>query len=349
MTMEELIMKARAADASDLHLTHDQPPAIRCLGQIRFWPELGEGVAETLIRSVLTEQELAALAAGKDVDFCLRTPDGCRQRVNIYRQQGHLCAAIRILRGSIPTIEDLGLPPVIRQLAAKPRGLVLVTGPTGSGKSTTLASMMQYINTTRAAHIVTIEDPIEYVYERGRALIHQREIGPDAGSFASALRSALREDPDVILVGEMRDYETISAALTAAETGHLVLSTLHTIGAASTVDRIINACPPASQQEVRTQLAGVLCGCITQQLLPLADGTGRTAVLEILLGTDAALNMIRENKVHQLGSVMQTNAREGMITLNQALALAVNSGKVDYAAAAERANDLEELNSFVKL
>ena len=267
--------------------------------------------------------------------------------MNVYRAAGRLAGAIRLLRGTVPTIDELGLPSVVRALAAKPRGLVLVTGPTGSGKSTTLAAMIQHINTSRRAHVVTIEDPVEYVYAPGLCVIHQREVGQDTAGFATALRSALREDPDVILVGEMRDYETITAALTAAETGHLVFSTLHTIGAAHTVDRIVNACPPEAQQEVRAQLAGVLQAAITQELVPLADGSDRTAIQEILVGTDAALNLIREGKSHQLASVMQTGAALGMQTLNAALAKAVQSGRIAYAEALARASDAEELNSYL--
>ena len=279
----------------------------------------------------------------------MQTPDGLRQRVNVFRQQGHLCASIRLLRPEVPTLEDLDLPPAVRMFANQPRGLVLVTGPTGSGKSTTLAAMIQHINATRRCHIVTIEDPVEYMYTPKGCVIHQREVGSDTKNFASALRSSLREDPDVILVGEMRDFETISAALTAAETGHLVFSTLHTIGAANTVDRIINACPGEIQQEVRTQLSGVLKGCITQELLPLADGSGRTAALEILVATDAALNLIREAKAYQLPSLMQTGAKDGMQTLNLHLARLVQAGRVDYAAALERASDPDEFHGYLNL
>ena len=347
MTPAELIMQARAQDTSDLHITHDQPPSFRKLGQLFPGAPLPEGEAEKMIWDALPLAMRTLVEQGEDADFCLRTPDGQRQRVNVFRQQGHLCASIRLLRAGIPTIDQLGLPGAVRALASKPRGLVLVTGPTGSGKSTTLAAMIQHINTTRRAHIVAIEDPVEYLYEPGTCLIHQREVGVDTKSFASALRSSLREDPDVILVGEMRDYETISAALTAAETGHLVFSTLHTIGAANTVDRIVNACPGEIQQEVRTQLAGVLQGCITQELIPLADGSGRVAVQEILMGTDAALNLIREGKAHQLPSVMQTGAKEGMQTLNMHLGKLVREGRIDYAAALQRSSDPDELASYV--
>ena len=229
-----------------------------------------------------------------------------------------------------------------------PHGVVYITGPTGSGKTTTLYLMMERL-VKGPVNIVTIEDPVEYMYTPKGCVIHQREVGSDTKNFASALRSSLREDPDVILVGEMRDFETISAALTAAETGHLVFSTLHTIGAANTVDRIINACPGEIQQEVRTQLSGVLKGCITQELLPLADGSGRTAALEILVATDAALNLIREAKAYQLPSLMQTGAKDGMQTLNLHLARLVQAGRVDYAAALERASDPDEFHGYLNL
>ena len=349
MTLEDLILAARSHDASDLHLSHDQPPAMRQLGQLVYGTPLAPGEAERIILEALPAQMRQQIEAGNDADFSMQTRDGLRQRINIFRQQGHLCAAIRLLREGIPTIDQLGLPPAVRVLAGKPRGLVLVTGPTGSGKSTTLAAMIQSINASRRCHIVTIEDPIEYVYKPEGCVIHQREVGRDTKNFASALRSSLREDPDVILVGEMRDYETISAALTAAETGHLVFSTLHTIGAANTVDRIVNACPGEIQQEVRTQLASVLQGCITQELVPLADGSGRVAVQEILMGTDAARSLIREGKNYQLPSLMQTGAKEGMQTLNLNLAKLVQSGRVDFAAARERASDPEEFQGYLNM
>ena len=349
MTLEDLIVAARSHSASDLHLTHDQPPAMRHLGQLVYGSPLASGEAERMILDALPPLMRQRIDAGDDADFSMQTPDGLRQRVNVFRQQGHLCASIRLLRPEVPTLEDLDLPPAVRMFANQPRGLVLVTGPTGSGKSTTLAAMIQHINATRRCHIVTIEDPVEYMYTPKGCVIHQREVGSDTKNFASALRSSLREDPDVILVGEMRDFETISAALTAAETGHLVFSTLHTIGAANTVDRIINACPGEIQQEVRTQLSGVLKGCISQELLPLADGSGRTAALEILVATDAALNLIREAKAYQLPSLMQTGAKDGMQTLNLHLARLVQAGRVDYAAALERASDPDEFHGYLNL
>lgn len=245
-------------------------------------------------------------------------------------------------------MEELNLPSVISKLAREPRGLILVTGPTGSGKSTTLAAMIDAINNTRKCHILTAEEPIEYIHNHKQSIIHQREVGIDVPSFAAALRGALREDPDVILVGEMRDLETISAAVTAAETGHLVLSTLHTTGAANTIDRIIDVFPPHSQGQIRTQLSGVLKGIITQQLIPKEDGSGRCAAFEILLGTDAVLNLIRENKAHQIPSALQTGAREGMCTLDYSLAQLVNQGVITKEKALENAGDQRQLLEYIK-
>lgn len=239
------------------------------------------------------------------------------------------------------------MPPVLTKLADEPRGLILVTGPTGSGKSTTLAAMIDHINKTRSDHIITIEDPIEYVYQGRRSLIHQREVGADVRSFASALRSALREDPDVILVGEMRDYETISAAVTAAETGHLVMSTLHTIGAAQTIDRIIDVCPAGAQNQIRGQLAAVLRGVITQQLLPLAVGKGRCAATEILVGTDAVANLIREGKCYQIPSILQSGAALGMHSLNADLARLVSTGRITREAAERCATNKSDLKNYL--
>ncbi len=295
-TVNELIDFGRANDCSDIHLTVDLNPVFRKNGVLSQGPFQMEGrEIEHLIIGLLEERDREKLEQGHDADFCYVTPAGLRQRVNVFRQQGHLAAAIRLLNDKIPSFEDLKLPPVMRKLSSEPRGLILITGPTGSGKSTTLAAMLDYINTNFQKHILTIEDPVEYRHIHKKCMVHQREVEVDVESFADALRSALREDPDVILVGEMRDFETISAAVTAAETGHLVLSTLHTIGAANTIDRIIDVFPSHSQQQIRTQLAATLKAVITQQLVPLATGEGRMAAHEIMVGTDAVLNMIREN------------------------------------------------------
>ena len=286
------------------------------------------------------------MAEGYDIDFALTSSDGNRQRVNIFRQQNEIAATIRLLNNHIPTLEELNMPEKLYQLVEEPRGLILVTGPTGSGKSTTLAAMIEHVNQTKPVHVITIEDPIEYTYQNKKALIHQRETGRDVINFASALRSALREDPDIILVGEMRDYETISAALTAAETGHLVLSTLHTTGAAQTIDRVIDACPGDTQNQVRTQLSGVLKGVVTQCLMPTADGKGRIAGTELLLGTDAVCNLIRESKIHQMASVMQSGVSMGMHTLNMDLMRLVAQNRITRETALQYTNDRRDLQQY---
>jgi twitching motility protein PilT len=349
MDINRLMLTARERRASDIHLTHARNPIFRIDGALTETEfDLSPEEKYALIISMLNEPQRDRLSGGDDVDMCYtieREEGSYRHRVNVFRQQGKLACVIRIINDKIPTFEQLDLPPVLRQLADEPRGLVLVTGPTGSGKSTTLAAMIDYINSTRACHILTVEDPVEYVYSHKKSIIHQRDVGSDVKSFEASLRSAMREDPDVILVGEMRDYETISAAITAAETGHLVLSTLHTTGAAKTIDRIIDVFPPHNQAQIRTQLASTLKGVITQTLLPRAEGKGRIAAFEIMLGTDAVLNLIRENKCHQLDSTIQTSARQGMVLLDGYLADLVRKGAVKRENAIERAADKTEFMS----
>lgn len=343
----QIIEMGRQMRVSDIHISAGLPMMFRIDGALTEAPVfLSEEETEELLLSMLEEKQKKELSEGRDLDFAVELANGDRQRVNIFHQQNKLAATIRLLNNRIPSLEELKLPPVLEQLAKEPRGLILVTGPTGSGKSTTLAAMIDSINRSRPDHIITVEDPIEYVYERKLSLIHQREVGRDVDSFAGALRSALREDPDVILVGEMRDFETISAALTAAETGHLVMSTLHTTGAAQTIDRIIDGCPSASQNQVRTQLAGVLKGIITQCLIP-KNGGGRIAATEILLGTDAAMNLVRENKCHQLGSVMQAGRALGMHSLNSELTRLVTSGVITRELAYQYSNDRKDLDEFL--
>jgi len=347
-TITTLVDYARENDCSDLHITSHQPPTFRKLGDLFISPF--EGTREdyrALILSLLNGFQQEELQRGKDLDFSFQDTNGHRYRVNVYHQQAELAAAIRILRNDIPTLEDLQLPPAITRLAEQPRGMVLVTGPTGSGKSTTLAAMINYINERRKAHIITIEDPIEYVHQSKNCLVHQRELHRDVPSFSDALRSAMREDPDVILVGEMRDYETISAAVTAAETGHLVFSTLHTTGAAQTLDRIVDVYPSHSQGMIRSQLSGILRGVVTQTLIPRADRSGRIAATEILVGTDAVLNLIREGKYHQLGSTMQSGAAAGMHSLAGDLADMVRKGFITEADAVERVNNKAELAQYL--
>ena len=329
MQIHELTALARNSKASDIHISEGLPLMFRIDGHL----------AEAPVREAITSERI-------DADFALVAPDGTRSRVNVFYQQGRAAATLRLLNDSIPTLEELAMPPVLTKLADEPRGLILVTGPTGSGKSTTLAAMIDHINKTRSDHIITIEDPIEYVYQGRCSLIHQREVGADVRSFASALRSALREDPDVILVGEMRDYETISAAVTAAETGHLVMSTLHTIGAAQTIDRIIDVCPAGAQNQIRGQLAAVLRGVITQQL-PLAVGKGRCAATEILVGTDAVANLIREGKCYQIPSILQSGAALGMHSLNADLARLVSTGRITREAAERCATNKSDLKNYL--
>ncbi|MCL2529706.1 MAG: type IV pilus twitching motility protein PilT [Coriobacteriia bacterium] len=350
LSVEELTRYAREHDCSDLHITAKQAPTFRRLGQLTIGPFIGsEDDYRQLILSMLNNRQKEQLELGNDLDFSFEDSEQNRYRVNVYRAQNHLAAAIRMLRDDIPTLEDLKLPPVLQTLASEPRGLILVTGPTGSGKSTTLAAMIDYINVRRAAHIITIEDPIEYVHPHKRCLVHQRELHRDVASFADALRSAMREDPDVILVGEMRDYETISAAVTAAETGHLVLSTLHTTGAAQTIDRIVDVYPSHSQGMIRSQLSGILRGIITQTLIPLADNSGRTAATEILVGTDGVLAQIREGKFHQLASAMQSGGAIGMHTLAGDLSGLVKRGFITMQDAENAVSDKEEFLQYMNL
>lgn len=345
--LDRIILMAREMKASDIHMSAGLPLQLRINGMLVNAPvQPTKDEVVQMLYGLLSDQQKESLYEGNDIDFALRSSDGCRQRVNIFRQQGEVAATIRLLNSYIPTLEELHLTPKLYELAQEPRGLVLITGPTGSGKSTTLAAMIEYINQTKPVHIITIEDPVEYVYEGKKALIHQRETGRDTVSFASALRSSLREDPDIILVGEMRDFETISAALTAAETGHLVLSTLHTTGAAQTIDRVIDACPAGSQNQIRTQLSGVLKGIVTQCLMPTMDGRGRIAATELLLGSDAACNMIRENKCHQMSSIMQSGGATGMHTLNMDLVRMVNQRQISMETAMAYTNDRKELGQY---
>ncbi len=344
MTFEDFIMQARDLKASDIHLTVGAPTVARINGELRPFGDLDQNVVKRTILALLTAEQEKSLIEGNDLDFSFSLSNGARQRVNVFRQNGKLAASIRLLNDTIPTLEELKMPPVLSELAKKKRGLILVTGPTGSGKSTTLSAIIDNINKNRACHIITIEDPIEYCYKPDKATIHQREIGRDVASFNSALKSALREDPDVILVGEMRDFETISLAMTAAETGHLVLATLHTSSAAQTIDRIIDACPLYAQEQIRTQLANMLEGVIAQTLIPAKKSeVGRVAALEIMLGTDAVRNLIRVNKIPQLNSTMQSSARLGMCTLNDSLAKFYKRDVISYETAMDYSNDKAEL------
>jgi len=347
-SLETLLEHARANDCSDVHITAAQAPTFRRLGKLFVGPYTGSSEEyRVLILSMLNELQREELQLGHDLDFSLQSTTGQRYRVNVYRQQNQLTAAIRVLRNDIPSLESLNLPAVFRQLCEQTRGLVLVTGPTGSGKSTTLAAMIDYINAHRRAHVITIEDPIEYIHSSKNSLVHQREVHRDVPSFADALRSAMREDPDVILVGEMRDFETVSAAVTAAETGHLVLSTLHTTGASQTLNRIVDVYPSHSQNMIRSQLSGVLRGVVTQALVPLADNSGRTVATEVLIGTDAVLNLIREGKYHQLDTTMQSSSHVGMHTLAADLVNLLRQGLITRETAAVAVSNEVELDQYL--
>lgn len=343
MTFEDFIMQAREMNASDIHLTVGLPTVVRVNGMLQKYTELSDQVVNRTILSILSAEQEKMLTEGNDIDFSFELKNGARQRVNVFRQGGKLACCIRLLNATIPSLDELKMPSVLLDLAKKRRGMVLVTGPTGAGKSTTLAAMIEHINQTRACHIITIEDPIEYRYTQEKATIHQREIGRDVPSFEYALRSALREDPDVILIGEMRDYETISLAMTAAETGHLVFGTLHTSSAAQTIDRIIDACPIHAQEQVRNQLANMLQGIIAQTLVPSADSKGRVAAVEVLLGTDAVKNLIRSSKIPQMETIMQGSTRSGMQTLTDSLAKLYKSGQISYETALEYSVDRSEM------
>jgi twitching motility protein PilT len=345
-SIDELLERMVEANASDLHVTTGTPPAIRVRGDVErlegFDSLTGEETQQLLYRILSSEQQ-KHLELNRQLDFSYSIPGLARFRVNTYFQRESIGAAFRLIPTELKTLEELGIPESLHVLAEKPRGLVLVTGPTGSGKSTTLAAIIDEINRNRSEHILTIEDPIEFLHRHKRCIVNQREIGPDATSFADALRAALRQDPDVILVGEMRDLETISTALTAAETGHLVFGTLHTQSAPSTIDRIIDVFPAEQQEQVRIQIANSLQGVVTQALLPTADGMGRVPALEILLPDDAVRNLIRQGKVEQIYSVMQTNTSRGMQTMEQSLGDLIQRRVVDLELGLSRSSRPSQL------
>lgn len=350
ISLSELLEVTINQKASDLHLTVGLPPTMRLNGELiqitnnKLIPIDTEAYA----KEILGDSYERYLREG-EADTSYSIPGLGRFRVNVFKQRGSHAIAIRVVGLKIPTLNELGFPPVMKELTEKQRGLVLVTGPTGSGKSTTLAAMINEINMTRAEHIITLEDPVEYLHKHNKCIINQREIGKDSLSFKNALRAVLREDPDVILVGEMRDVETISIAITAAETGHLVLSTLHTIGAAKTIDRIIDVFPPYQQQQIRVQLSTVIQGIVSQQLLPKADGSGRVAALEIMVVTPAIQNLIREGKSHQIDSAVQTGGKYGMKTMDMALADLYKKGMINYDTALTYSVDREILGRMLNL
>lgn len=336
---------------SDLHLTGRTKPVIRNNGKLEYYDDYPHAMkvdqVEEIARELMNDSQQKEFQEKGEVDFSYSLPGYCRYRVNAYKQRGSISIALRIIPQEVPTVDELGLPQVLKNLAMQRRGLVLCTGPTGSGKSTTLASMINVVNKNRAAHIITLEDPIEYLHSHNQSIVHQREIGHDTLSFANGLRSALRQDPDVILVGEMRDLETISIALEASETGHLVLATLHTNDAPSTVERIIDVFPAHQQQQVRIQLASSISGILSQQLLPKKGNNARVAALEILIATSAVRNIIREGKTHQLISAMQTGAKYGMVIMDNYLVQLYNEGLIEYEVAIRRSNDSDYIKKKI--
>ncbi len=345
MNLIEILEKCRSVGSSDVHITIGAPPILRVNGDLKaISPNvLTKADTDALCREVLTKEKYDILKATGEMDCSFEDSRVGRFRVNCFRQKGGFAIVMRAINTKIPPMENLGLPPVIKELCSKRRGLILVTGPTGSGKSTTLASMIDYINSNRNEHIITIEDPIEYLHNHKKSIVNQREVGEDTNSFGSALRASLREDPDIILVGEMRDLETIQTAITAAETGHLVLSTLHTIGAAKTIDRIIDVFPPHQQQQVRTQLSSVLEAVVSQQLMPTAENTGRVGAFEIMLTSSAVKGLIRENKTHQIQNIIQTSREKGMIAMDTYLKELVGAGKINKDTALKFSVDNEAL------
>jgi twitching motility protein PilT len=336
--------------ASDLHLTVGAPPTIRLHGDLERlseYPIMTPRALQGMIYAILPQKMRERLEQELELDMSYALPGRARFRVNVYFQRDSLGAAFRLIPYEIKTLDDLQLPSVVGDLARFPRGFVVVTGPTGSGKSTTLAGMVDIVNRERAAHIMTVEDPIEFLHKHDRCIVNQREVGADTHTFSQALKHVLRQDPDVILVGEMRDLETIGTAITAAETGHLVFATLHTQDAPQTIDRIIDVFPPHQQQQVRVQLATTLQGVVTQQLLQTADGQDRVVAVEVLICTPAVRNLIREGKVHQIYSIMQAGGRFGMQTMDQSLANLVKAGQITQQLAYERCHDAEELNRLI--
>ena len=347
IVLNDLLMVLLERGASDLHLTSGARPAIRLNGELRQLddqPILTPPVIQRVMYAALTQKQREKFEENLELDFAYSVPGRARFRVNLYRQRDALGAAFRVIPFEIKRLEDLGVPPSVANFASLTRGFVLVTGPTGSGKSTTLASLIDLANRTRSEHIMTVEDPIEFLHRHQKCIVNQREVGEDTWSFANALKHVLRQDPDIILVGEMRDLETISVALTAAETGHLVFATLHTQDAAQTIDRVIDVFPTNQQQQVRVQLASSLQGVVCQTLAKTSDGRGRAVATEVLVATPAIRNLIREGKTHQIYSAMQAGAKHGMHTMDQHLADLVMKGRITYEMGLEKCHHVEDFN-----
>ena len=350
--LDGLLARVVDLDGSDLHITAGIQPMVRLRGELApltGWPTMSAGDVEAIARGILTAPQWTAFEEDQELDFAHGVAGVGRFRVNLYRQRGSVGAAFRVIPRKVLDLDSLGLPPVVSNLAQLQRGLVLVTGPTGSGKSTTLASLLDVANRTRTGHILTIEDPIEYVHQHAGCIVNQREVGVDTSGFGTALKHALRQDPDIILVGELRDLETTAVAVTAAETGHLVLATLHTRSAATTVDRLIDIFPPSQQQQIRTQLSGCLEAVVAQALAPTADGLGRTAVTEVMLATPAIRNLVREAKVHQITNAIQSSGDLGMITFDQHLAQRLLEGQISRSTALELAHQPDEFRRLARL
>ncbi len=348
--IEILLEEVIKHKASDLHLQVGLPPMLRVDGSLKpisGSDALNEETVETLLFSILDEDQKQILLKDKEFDFSFAFGDLGRFRVNAFHERGNIAAALRLIPSEIPTVEQLNLPPIVTKFASYPRGLVLITGPTGSGKSTTLASIINKINHERQSHIITIEDPIEFTHRSQKSVIVQREVHYDTYSFSTALRSSLRQDPDVVLIGEMRDLETIAAAVTIAETGHLVFATLHTNNAAQSIDRMIDVFPSHQQDQIRTQLSNILMAICSQRLIP-AIGGGRVAAAEILVATPAVRNIIREGKTHQLEAVIQTGAEFGMQSMDKTLINLVHNGTISYDEARNFAIDVEELDRMMR-
>ncbi len=349
--LKELLVLMRQKFASDLHLSVGTPPYIRVDGELSplTFPPLTEEECKRMLYSIMSRELLRKFTSNKVVDFSHGDEEAGRFRVNIYKQRNTMAAAIRTVSDEIPSMEDLGLPSdVIQSLCNRPNGLILVSGPTGSGKTTSLASMINYINHTRRSHILTIEDPIEYVHKNDNSLIHQREVGIDTLSFSNALKFGLREDPDVVLIGELRDLETIHSAITMAETGHLIFSTLHTGETSESLQRMINVFPAEQQQQIAIQLSFTLVGVINQQLLPLKDGPGRVLATEVMVATPAVKNVIREKKLESVYSHIQIGSQYGMKTMNQSLYELARSGKVTKETALSRSSRIKELGKLIE-
>jgi twitching motility protein PilT len=347
LDLNALLVEVLERRCSDLHMTVDAPPTVRQNGElipIAGYDPLSPQVLQKLLYAIITQKQREHFEEHLELDFAYSVPGKARFRVNMYRQRDAVGAAFRLIPYEIKPLEALGVPPVVANFAQLPRGFVLVTGPTGSGKSTTLASIVDLANRTRRDHIMTVEDPIEFLHQHQQCLVNQREVGEDTHSFANALKHVLRQDPDIILVGEMRDLETISVALTAAETGHLVFATLHTQDAAQTVDRVIDVFPPHQQQQVRVQLAGSLQGIVCQTLCRTYDGQGRAVATEVLVATPAIRNLVREGKTHQIYSALQAGGKFGMQTLDQSIADLVKRGVISYETGLEKCHHVEDFN-----